>query len=196
MLLALTQREASTAYQHISNLPLAPLPDTLIAEVAGRALGANTLDETLGKWICHRAGGNPLYAEELAQALQQADAILLDRANGEARWIGLEPALPLSLHGLLLARLDELPLAHQEVLKRAAVMGLSFEYTSLVWLCQPQLSEAEIVAALEDAVQISFIEEIQAASWQFCHPLMQEAIYTTLVFSQRQRWHTDMAIGW
>jgi predicted ATPase len=124
--------------------------------------------------------------------LEQAEAVLLDRESGEARWIGLEPAVPLSLHGLLLARLDELSLTCQNVLKRAAVLGQTFEVEALVKLCQPQLNELDVVAALEEAMQASFLTTIQATTCQFNHPLMQEAIYTTLAFSQRQRWHAQI----
>ncbi len=192
LLLVLTRREATTAYRHVSDLPLTPLSDGVLVEVAQRALGARALDETLAQWICRRAGGNPLYAEELCQALQQAEAVWLDRESGEARWIGLEPALPLSLHGLLLARLDELPLTHQDVLKRAAVLGPTFEYAGLVKLCQPQLSELEVAAALDERSQTSFLSAVQTTTYQFNHPLLQEAIYNTLAYSQRQSWHTQI----
>lgn len=192
LLLVMTRREAIMDFHDVTSLPLAKLPDQILVEVAQRALGARVLDKTLAHWICRRAGGNPLYAEELCQALQHAEAVLLDRESGEARWIGLEPALPLSLHGLLLARFDELPLVQQEVLKRAAVIGQTFEVVGLVKLCQPQISELEVATALEEASQASFITAVQAMTYQFNHPLLQEAIYTMLAFSQRQRWHSQL----
>ncbi|MCK6627533.1 MAG: AAA family ATPase [Anaerolineae bacterium] len=195
ILLAFTGHEASAAFSHVTPLPLDKLPPSVLVEVAQRTLGAGKLDEALAQWICGRAGGNPLYVVELCEALRQADAVLLDRQSGEARWTGREPALPLSLHGLLLARLDELPLPHQEVLKRAAVLGQVFEVDSLMKLCRPNLSEAEVGAALETATQASFLNAVQATRYQFNHPLLQEAIYTTLGFSQRQRWHTKIADG-
>jgi predicted ATPase/class 3 adenylate cyclase len=195
ILLALTGHEASTPFTHVTPLPLDKLPPSVLIEVAQRTLGADRLDEALADWICGRAGGNPLYVVELGEALRQAEAVLLDRQSGEVRWTGQEPALPLSLHGLLLARLDELPLPHQEVLKRAAVLGQVFEVDSLVKLCQPHLSEGEVGAALEAATQASFLNAVQATRYQFHHPLLQEAIYTTLGFSQRQRWHTKIADG-
>ncbi|MCL4296577.1 MAG: AAA family ATPase [Anaerolineae bacterium] len=191
LLLVMTRREMAPDFHGVTPLPLVKLPDQILVEVAQRALRARALDEMLAHWICRRAGGNPLYVEELCQALQQAEAVLLDRESGEVRWIGLEPALPLSLHGLLLARLDELPLSQQEVLKRAAVIGQTFEIAGLVKLCQPQIGELEVTTALEEASQASFIAAVQATTYQFNHPLLQEAIYTTLAFSQRQHWHSQ-----
>jgi predicted ATPase len=190
LLLAVTRRESASNFNGVSTLPLTKLPDKILIEVAQRALGARSLDKTLAQWICLRAGGNPLYARELCQALEQAEAVLLDRESGEARWMGLEPALPLSLHGLLLARLDELPLTYQDILKRAAVMGMSFEEAGLVRLCRPQIGEVEVAAALDELERISFLTAAAPASYQFYHPLMQEAIYATLAYTQRQHWHT------
>ncbi|MBE7473437.1 MAG: hypothetical protein DPW09_09520 [Anaerolineae bacterium] len=195
ILLALTGQETSPAFTPVTPLALDKLPPEVLVEVAQRTLGARQLDAALAGWICGRAGGNPLYVVELCEALRQADMVLLDRQSGEARWTGRAPALPLSLHGLLLARLDELPLPHQEVLKRAAVLGQVFEVDSLVKLCQPHLSETEVGAALETATQAFFLNAVQTTRYQFCHPLLQEAIYTTLGFSQRQRWHTKIADG-
>jgi predicted ATPase/class 3 adenylate cyclase len=192
LLLVMTRREATPDFRDVTSLLLVKLPDQIVVEVAQRALGALALDETLAGWICRRAGGNPLYAEELCQALQQTEAVLLDRERGEARWLGLEPALPLSLHELLLARFDELPLTQQEVLKRAAVIGQTFEVAGLVKLCQPQIGELEVTTALEEANQASFITAVRVMTYQFNHPLLQEAIYTTLAFSQRQHWHSQL----
>jgi predicted ATPase len=107
------------------------------------------------------------------------------------RWTGLNPDLPVSLHALLLSRLDELTSTHQDVLKRAAVIGLSFEYEPLLKLCRPQLSEAEVQAALEAASRSAFITASAADTYRFNHPLLAETLYATLTFSQRQKWHTQ-----
>jgi predicted ATPase len=50
----------------------------------------------------------------------------------------------------------------------------------------------EVITALEEASQASFITAVQAMTYQFNHPLLQEAIYNTLTFSQRQRWHSQL----
>jgi predicted ATPase len=94
------------------------------------------MDPTLGQWITQHADGNPLYVQELCQALEQSQSILLDRGTGEVRWTGQQPDLPLSLHALLLSRLDELALPNQEVIKRAAVIG-DFFGRRLIRPCQP-----------------------------------------------------------
>jgi predicted ATPase len=52
--------------------------------------------------------------------------------------------------------------------------------------------ESELQTALERVIQGGFVVETQPYIYRFNHPLMQEAIYTTLSFSQRQVWHTEI----
>lgn len=175
-------------------LPIAlqELSNQAIIQVAQRVLGAQGLDGTLADWVCSQANGNPLYAKELCQALQQSDSIFLDRETGQVRWTRQAPTLPLSLHELMLARLDELPLPQQDVLKRAAVLGASFEFTGLLRLYPAQTEAKAVRTALDRVVRIGFLLEGSNFTYRFNHPLMQEAVYTTLSFSQRQAWHTDI----
>lgn len=196
IMLVFTGREAVTAEEEtaepVSTLELGPIPDAALVQVAQRAFGGRALDDSLAAWICSQANGNPLYAEELCHALQQAEAIFLDRETGEVRWTKQAPALPLSLHELLLARVDELPLVQQRVLRRAAVMGMLAMYDGLLTLCRERMSEMEARIALERVTQAGFLTETQEQIYRFNHPLMQEAIYATLSFSQRQAWHTKI----
>jgi class 3 adenylate cyclase/tetratricopeptide (TPR) repeat protein len=192
LLLVLTRREPVDLGPQVNSLALAPLPQIVLAQIAARTLGGQILDSTLAQWLGDRAGGNPLFVEELCQALRRAGAVMLDHETGEVRWTGLNPDLPLSLHSLLLARLDELALQPQEVLKRAAVIGVSFETNLLLNLCQPQISPADAQAALEAAVRAAFIAPGEVNIYHFNHPLLAETLYATLTFSQRQKWHTQI----
>ncbi|MEM7345637.1 MAG: adenylate/guanylate cyclase domain-containing protein, partial [Chloroflexota bacterium] len=190
-LVILTGRKPIT-HDDIAHLALDPLSDQALAKVAEQVLGAQGLDDTLALWIYDRSGGNPLYARELCQALSKSTAILLERDTGQVRWTGLEPALPVSLRELLLSRFDELELSHQDVLKRAAVIGMSIDYDCLVRLSQDRLKESEIQRAIEQLVQNDFLTASQDKHYYFTHHLMQETLYETLSFSQRQQWHTQV----
>jgi hypothetical protein len=191
LLLVLTSRQLSES-QYPILMKLNPLSSSAVTQIAQRALGAQTLDSSLAEWICRQAHGNPLYAEELCKALYHTDSIFLDRETGDVRWTKQAPDLPLSLHELMLARLDELPLAQQNVLKWAAVIGMSCAYEGLLRLSQTRMSEREFGTALEQVVQAGFLVEEQKRSYRFNHPLMQEAIYATLSFAQKQAWHTEI----
>jgi predicted ATPase len=117
---------------------------------------------------------------------------LLDRQTGQVRWTSLAPTLPLSLHELLLARFEELPLAEQDALKRAAVIGVNFDDDALELLSRGRLSQVEVRAALERAAQAGFISQLGDTAYRFNHILMHETIYETLSFAQRQTWHVQV----
>jgi predicted ATPase len=176
----------------VSPVLLAPLADRAITHIAEHRFGGHALHDTLAVWIANQAQGNPLYAEELSQALLHADAIFLDRDAGEVRWTGLIPALPLSLRELLLAHFDGLPPLQQEVLKRAVVAGSTFEVAAVLALGPGRLRAEEGQAALAAVAQRSFLKPIGDSRYQFNHPLMHEAIYESLSFAQRQGWHTQV----
>jgi predicted ATPase len=192
LVLVLTGREP-LELEGFHFMRLLGLSDEVIAQVAQRVFGADALDPSLAAWVCNQASGNPLYAQELCQAVQYNDATFLDRETGEVRWTRQAPTLPLSLHELMLARLDELPLPQQEILKRAAVIGLSFDEPLLRMLYNQSFGESDFEAGLERIVRTGLLVETQSKIYRFNHPLMQEAIYATLSFSQRQVWHIQVA---
>jgi class 3 adenylate cyclase/tetratricopeptide (TPR) repeat protein len=191
LLLIVTGREP-LSYAGFTPLPLAPLSPAALIEVAQRTLAATALNKTLADWICRQASGNPLYVEELCRKLLSSEAVLVDKDTGLARWTGTIPTLPLSLRELLLARLDQLPLSQLELLKCGAILGTQFEYEPLLVLLREQLTAAEIHAALEETIGAAFLAAIDEDTYYFTHPLMQEVIYTTLSFAQRQARHTQI----
>ncbi|MDM8531496.1 adenylate/guanylate cyclase domain-containing protein [Anaerolineales bacterium HSG25] len=178
---------------YASRLDLQPLSDKAIVDMAQRAIGASHIDANLGEWVCKQAGGNPLYSEELCQALKHSDAVIVDRSTDEIRWTGFIPSLPLTLHELLLAKLDTLSLVNHKVLKRCAVLGGGFSDTAVLRLSQPQIEMDGVHKALKQATQFSFLTRRRGNVYYFHHPLMQEAIYSTLSFKQRQQWHKRVA---
>jgi predicted ATPase len=192
IMLLLTSHEPEALPHLVIDLPLAKLTTPILEQIGARALGASALDPSLAEWICRHADGNPLYVHELGQALEQTESIRVDKDTGLVHWTGQAPPLPLSLRALLLARLDELSLTQQAVLKRAAVIGSTFSLAELLELSRPQLGEAELQEVLVGAIATSFLVPLQETRYGFNHPLMQETIYATLTFSQRQKWHTQM----
>ena len=76
--------------------------------------------------ILERADGNPFFVEEVVRMLIEHN--LIERRDG--RWeavAGIEGVeIPESLHGLLLARIDQLPDEARRSLRVAAVIGRQF----------------------------------------------------------------------
>ena len=100
-------------------------------EADSRALVANLLEieslpDTVRDLILARAEGNPFFVEEVVRMLIERGAIV---AEGE-RWVATEAIeaveIPETLHGLLLARIDQLPESAKRSLRVAAVIGRQF----------------------------------------------------------------------
>src|SRR5262245_44391839 len=147
------------------------------ARVMIAAQGGAVLPETTRDALVARAGGVPLFVEELTKSLIEAGA---ER--------GVE-AIPATLADSLMARLDRLP-SGKDVAQHAAVLGREFEYPLLA--ATAELDEAVLrdsLARLADAEIVFVRGEPPAATYVFKHALVQEAAYESLLKRTRQRLH-------
>lgn len=158
----------------------------------------NQLSPALVDSIEARSGGNPFFAEELLLGLQTRAALVL-KSSG-ATLVEIFNALPDSLHGLILARIDNLPSERQFVLKVAAVIGQNFTLKPL----QKTLTHfnalrenllSEHLSALQEADFTALAALEPDLAYIFKHVLTQEAAYQTLLFSQRREIH-QLVAGW
>lgn len=96
-----------------------------------RALVANLLEieslpDPVRDLILARAEGNPFFVEEVVRMLIER-GVIVSKAN---RWVATEDIgaieIPETLHGLLLARIDQLPESAKRSLRIASVIGRQF----------------------------------------------------------------------
>jgi predicted ATPase len=104
---------------------------TMVTQVAASKALTN---ETIAA-VVERAGGIPLFVEELTRAVLE---------NVDAKLAGRE--IPATLHDSLMARLDRLGLA-KEVIQIGAVLGSEFSY-ELLRAVHPSFVEAELQRSL------------------------------------------------
>ena len=87
--------------------------------------GSRTCRQQLKARIQERAEGNPFYLEEILRSLIDEGAIVQEEATG--RWLATrdvaEIAIPDTLQGVLLARIDRLQEETKRVLQMASVIG-------------------------------------------------------------------------
>lgn len=140
--------------------------------------------------IVERAQGNPFYIEELLnylrdRGLDAADAHTFDEVD-----------LPVSLHSLVLSRIDQLADSQKAVLKTASVIGRKFIPTWL-WGLDPQLGEpASVRADLQAVAQHDFTqvdEPEPEVSYLFRHIVTREVAYDSLPFATRAALHDQLA---
>jgi len=110
----------------LTEIRLEPLTDDQSRELVSYLLAIESLPESVRSLILARAEGNPFFVEEVVRMLIERGMIEL-RAD---RWTATDAIstieIPDTLHGLLLARIDQLPDAAKRSLRVAAVIGRQF----------------------------------------------------------------------
>ncbi|OJT20899.1 hypothetical protein BO221_28805 [Archangium sp. Cb G35] len=134
--------------------------------------------------LVKRTEGVPLFAEELTRMVM------------EQQISGVLPAsIPLSLHELLLARLDALPPRQKGLAQLCAVIGRSISSPLLDALIEQ--SEAARSRDLESLVAAGILQQEDPgtgpAEYRFRHALIQEAAWQSLPRSTRREYHQRIA---
>jgi DNA-binding SARP family transcriptional activator/tetratricopeptide (TPR) repeat protein len=169
---------------HASTVGLGPLAGNaaraLVRSRAGRALEDRTESQ-----IIERAGGVPLFVEELTRTLSTtSDA---DSANE------VHPAVPDSLHELLMARLDAVPQARATT-HLAAVAGDGFSESLLASVADRDPSEVRAdLALLCDAGVLVRVRQGRDRGFRFRHGLILEAAYESVPRARRAQLHERFA---
>jgi predicted ATPase len=174
---------------YAEHLPLRPLTGAQSLAVARRILGDDAISPELERLIVERTEGNPLFVEELTQALVEGGELARTRGVlGLSRPVE-QLQIPPNLHAVLLARIDRLPEELRGTLRLAATIGRVFS-PAILAAASP---DGEAVAAhLERLTELDFVHQIgpgPAGDFSFKHVLTQDAVYSTLLSGARAGCH-------
>jgi class 3 adenylate cyclase/tetratricopeptide (TPR) repeat protein len=193
ILLALTARPEfeglAPAREGETRLALGPLPETEAAQLLDGLLDrldVDAGDDEVRSRLLEQAGGNPLFAQELAHAVLE---------QGSAP----DPALPPSLQALIGARLDTLPSAHRELLLNASVIGRVFWAAAVAFLTgadqdtvPPALGTLESKEFVRRQAPSGLPGELEYVFW---HDLIREVAYARMPRAVRAERHRSV-IAW
>lgn len=144
-------------------------------------------------FIHQHTAGNPLFVEELLQTMH-AEGLLVLR-GGRYELQGDAPGtLPVSIQGIVQARLDRLPAEAKRLIQVAAVIGTNVPLELMQAL--EVLPEEALQRSLIDLLAAEFLQEVRdvsAPAYTFKHILLQESVYNALVQRTRQQWHRRVA---
>jgi class 3 adenylate cyclase/tetratricopeptide (TPR) repeat protein len=152
-------------------ISLEPLSDDVARELIEIATDAAPLRPHESDGVVSRAGGSPLFLEELLRIVRGTDV----------------DSLPDTLDAVAMREIDALPAIGRRVARLASVLGRSFERSQL-----EQLLVAESVDAGDDPLEDLRAQLTADADGQrihFRHALLQEACYQSLPFRQRLALH-------
>ena len=180
-------------HAHATTLVLNRLGSRQVIAMADHITGKRLPREVHGQ-IVDLSDGVPLFVEELVRTVLETG--LLQELDDE--YLLLDPlpplAVPDSLQGLLIARLDRLGSA-KEVAQAGAAIGRVFSY-EVIRAVAELLSEQRLKEALEGLVRSELVRcrgVPPDAVYIFKHTLLQEAAHETLLHSRRRELHARIA---
>jgi class 3 adenylate cyclase/predicted ATPase len=150
------------------------------------ALCGNPAPPQLGHDLATRTGGVPLFVEEFARALAEKGAC-------EAASAAM-PAIPVTLHECLAARLDRAGPA-KAVAQAGAVLGQDEVRAPVLAAVAglPEVAVEEALVQLEAAGVLKRGHGPRSQTWRFRHALLREAAYDSLLRDCRRALHSRAA---
>ena len=174
-----------------SAIALEPLTAEESRRLVADLLDVDDLPETLRAEVVGRAEGNPLYIEEFLRMLIDTGHI----TRRASRWVAgarvSELVVPPTLQSLIAARLDQAPPNVKRTLQRAAVVGKVFWTNAAAAL----VGEESVDDALVEAARRDIVLELDerglggGAAFQFRHILIRDVAYDSIPKEERSRLH-------
>ncbi len=200
--LVISNRSASTlpwetsCGDEIPQIKLASLSRAATRTLAENTAKGKSLPKEVVDWIHRHTGGVPFYIEELTRAVVESGDLLEQRDRYEiGSWSGVSRT-PVTLHDVLLVRLEQL--GRGKILAQmAATIGPVFSKELLEILWQESGHDAAdfnetFLVLLENEIVV--IEESGGGQkCAFRHVLIQKAAYDSLLKSTRQKFHRWLA---
>ncbi len=162
---------ALAAHPSVTRLSLNRLSRTIVEAIVARLAGGSLKPQTLAM-IVAQTDGVPLFVEELTKAVVE---------TGEA-------AIPASLHGSLMARLDRLSEV-KEVAQIAACIGREFDLALLQAVSEQPDTVGPAIAKLIAAELVFQRGNRAKPRFTFKHALVQEAVRKSLLHKRREAIH-------
>jgi class 3 adenylate cyclase/ATP/maltotriose-dependent transcriptional regulator MalT len=152
------------------------------AEVAAQSWLSATMDANAKRALVERAGGNPLFLEELCLARSVEDP----RGSSTPE----SHRVPSTLHGLVESRIERLPAKHADLARIASILGTEFEGR----LLQEVSGFEDTLAVLLDLAGFDLIYASETTgSFRFKHGITRDVAYDSVRLNDRQRLHLQVA---
>ena len=154
---------------------LQPLHDDEAAELL-QALAGDRLDDSAIAAVVRRAGGNPLFLQEL---------ITTAAASGAEE-------LPDTVDAVVGTRIDRLAPADRALLRWASVLGVTFDGALIADVLQGDPAAAGDSEAWERLAEFVERDPYVPGGFRFRHALIRDAAYEGLAFRRRRELHRSV----
>jgi DNA-binding SARP family transcriptional activator/Tfp pilus assembly protein PilF len=183
------RRETDPAWDRIQNLlmrdglcrtmTLFRLPFSDVATIARQA-GFRAADpDAFLKRLFRETEGNPLFVVEILQSLQDLEV------DPSGEW-----PIPPTVKGVIQARLDRLTTPTRQMLTIAAVIGRSFEHTTLRAVTEQPVDQ--VLLALDEAIEAGLLAE-REGRYDFSHDQVRAVLFSCVSQARRRHLHHRVA---
>jgi class 3 adenylate cyclase/tetratricopeptide (TPR) repeat protein len=138
------------------------------------------LPDHLAQVILAKAEGNPLFLEELTRAVVEQGELQAD------------VAVPDTIQGVLMARIDRLPDAAKRLLQTASALGREFSFRLLGMLWEAPGAVEPLLGELQRLEFVYEDPEAEEPGYVFKHVLTQEVAYGSLLHARRRALHAKV----
>jgi class 3 adenylate cyclase len=186
---------APTPGLRLEEISLAPLGHEDSRVLINNLVGAASLPEPVLIQIERRTEGNPFFIEEVVRALIADGTLVRNAEIGGWRLSGpvADLAIPDTVQGVIVTRIDRLEESVKSVLRFASVIGRSFFLRILKAISQAADNVEQGVSQLEDAELIRLRQQVPEIEYIFKHALVQEAAYGSILTERRRAIHRSVA---
>jgi class 3 adenylate cyclase/tetratricopeptide (TPR) repeat protein len=159
------------------------------AELVQAILGGGEVVPELRELILGRAGGNPLFVEELTQNLLENGSIQRKDHEYVLSRRASEIEVPETIQGIISARIDRVEESLKRIMQVASVIGREFAFRILQTIMGMR---EELKSSLLNLQGLEFISEkrlFPELEYIFKHALIQEVAYNSLLRKRRKELH-------
>ncbi len=194
-------REAVTAHHapYHTEIALSPLSSEHSVQLARNLLRVDELEPAVQELIVGKSEGNPFFMEEVTRTLIDAGALAKDPATGN--WkptakIGAI-AIPDTVQGVIMSRVDRLEEGVKQAMRIAAVIGRTFHRSVLQAVAESSgLGELDRHLATLQAIElIREKQRVPVLQYTFTHALVREAVYESVLAKKRRELHAHVGMA-
>jgi len=174
---------------YYNKIGLDQLPAPTSAELVQAILEGGEVTPEIASLVLGKAGGNPLFVEELTHGLLENGSIRRQDHKFVLTRKPSEIEVPDTIQGIIAARMDRIEENLKRVMQVASVIGREFAYRILAAITG--MSE-DLKASLLNLQGLEFVYEKQLfpeLEYVFKHALTQEVAYNSLLLKRRKEIH-------
>lgn len=174
---------------HYTEVGLSQLSSLTSAELVSAVLGGGLVVPELKEFILSRAGGNPLFVEELTLSLLENGSIQKKDREYFLSSKASEIEIPNTIQGIIAARIDRVENSLKRIMQVASVIGREFAFRILQSIMGMR---EELKSSLLNLQGLEFISEkrlFPELEYIFKHALIQEVAYNSLLQKRKKELH-------